>query len=88
MTNYPELAKTILEKSGGVANIAGVSHCATRLRLAVNDSDKVDVSGLENTPGIMGVIKRNDDIQFVIGTDVSNVYSEFIKLGNYKKMEK
>ncbi len=88
MTNYPELAKTILEKSGGVANIAGVSHCATRLRLAVNDSDKVDVSGLENTPGIMGVIKRNDDIQFVIGTDVSNVYSEFIKLGNYKKSGK
>ncbi len=88
MTNYPELAKTILEKSGGVANISGVSHCATRLRLTVNDVNKVDVSTLESTPGVMGVIKRNEDIQFVIGTDVGNVYSEFIKLGNYKKSGK
>ena len=39
--NYAEVAKVILEAIGGKDNVASAAHCATRLRLVLNDESKV-----------------------------------------------
>lgn len=85
MVKYNELAKKIFEECGGVENIGVVNHCATRLRLTLNDDSKINKEVIKNIPGVMGVVSRGQEIQVVIGTDVGNVYTEFVKLGNFKK---
>lgn len=83
-TNYKDLAKKILETAGGIENIAVVNHCATRLRLTLNSTQGI-AEKFKGMPGVMGVVERGQEFQIVIGTDVGNVYNEFIKLGNFKK---
>lgn len=85
MGGYENLAKQILEASGGIGNIAVVNHCATRLRLTLNEKSKLNENKLKSIKGVMGLVTRGTEIQVVIGTDVGNVYGEFIKLGNFKK---
>jgi beta-glucoside PTS system EIICBA component len=85
MNKYEKIAKDVLQASGGIENISGVNHCATRLRLTVNDKDKVKQDELKKIAGVLGVVARGDEFQLVIGTDVGNVYTEFVKLGNFKK---
>ena len=58
MTNYEQSAKDILQWCGGTDNVAGVSHCATRLRIAVNSGAKVNKEELEKVPGVMGIVER------------------------------
>lgn len=83
--SYKDMAKKFIAECGGVENIAVVNHCATRLRLTLNDQSKLSEEKLKSTPGVMGIVSRGKEIQIVIGTDVGNVYNEFIKLGNFKK---
>lgn len=83
--SYGDMAKNILSECGGVENIAVVNHCETRLRLTLNDENKISEEKLKNISGVMGIVSRGKEIQIVIGTDVGNVYSAFIKLGNFKK---
>ncbi|MDO5601500.1 MAG: PTS transporter subunit EIIC [Oscillospiraceae bacterium] len=85
MANYSELAKGILNECGGVENIAVVNHCATRLRLTLNDVAAMKEETLKAVPGVMGLVVRGQEVQIVIGTDVGSVYAAFIKLGNFKK---
>lgn len=86
--NMEQLAKKIFETVGGEDNISVVNHCATRLRLTLNDAEKVDCEAVKKIPGVMGLVKRDDEVQVIIGTDVGKVYSEFIKLGKFKKTGK
>ena len=37
----------LIELVGGRENIASVTHCLTRLRFVLNDTDKADVKALE-----------------------------------------
>ncbi len=85
MSKYTELAKSVLSDVGGVENVGGVNHCATRLRLTLNNVEQVNLESLKKLNGVMGVVSRGQEIQLVIGTDVGNLYQEFIKLGNFKK---
>ena len=43
-----EIAQTLLPLIGGKENIVSVMHCATRLRIVVNDKDKIQVKEVEN----------------------------------------
>ncbi len=85
MSKYTEFAKSVLSATGGIENVGGVNHCATRLRLTVNDVEKADLEALKQVAGVMGVVNRGQEVQLVVGTDVNNLYQEFIKLGNFKK---
>ena len=40
--NYPAVAKELLTLLGGKSNITALAHCATRLRLAVADEQKIE----------------------------------------------
>ncbi|MFA0350227.1 PTS transporter subunit EIIB, partial [Vibrio sp. 10N.222.55.C6] len=52
--NYPKIAKELLTLLGGKSNITALAHCATRLRLAVADQDKIDEQAIDNLEGVKG----------------------------------
>ena len=65
----------ILEGLGGKDNIANLDCCATRLRVTVKDSDKVN-DGLLKQSGAAGVIHKGTGVQVVYGPQVSVIKSE------------
>ena len=79
--NYRKCAEDIYSHLGGKENIASAAHCATRLRLAIVDSSKVDEKALENVEGVKGVFTSNGQLQLIIGTGtVNKVYDEFLSI--------
>lgn len=78
--NYSYLAKKILESLGGKNNIGDAYNCVTRLRVSVNDPDKVNEERIKQT-GVSGIVRAADKhYQIVIGPEVSNLMNEFNKL--------
>ncbi|MGL4106685.1 beta-glucoside-specific PTS transporter subunit IIABC [Clostridium sp. LP20] len=82
--NYENLAKSILEKVGGEKNVSNVTHCATRLRFNLKDVSKAKTDSLKKTKGVLGVVDNGPQYQIIIGSDVSNVYKEILKLGDFQ----
>ena len=78
-------AESILSGLGGKENIRDLDCCATRLRVTVEDADKVDEGALRST-GASGVIKKGNGIQIIYGPKVTVIKSE---LEEYiKRLEK
>ena len=87
--DYKKCAEEIYSCLGGKDNISSAAHCATRLRLVLVDSAKVDQKKLETIDGVKGVFTSNGQLQIIIGTGVVNkVYDEFIKVGDIKESSK
>ncbi|WP_075877365.1 PTS transporter subunit EIIB [Merdibacter massiliensis] len=82
--DYANIAKSIVEVSGGATNILNVSHCMTRLRLQLSDGSKLDMEKAKTIPGVINVIVQNGEYQFVIGQDVPSAYEEIIKIEGIK----
>ena len=51
LMNYKKSAEEILEAIGGEDNLDAMAHCATRLRLVLNDESKVDEETLSKMDG-------------------------------------
>src|SRR5690625_5060250 len=77
---FAMLGEKIYVGLGGKENIRTIDNCTTRLRIEVEDMDKVDQDKLKatNVPGINIVGKHN--IQVVVGTSVQFVADEMNKL--------
>ncbi|MGL4372755.1 MAG: PTS transporter subunit EIIB, partial [Turicibacter sp.] len=82
--NYKESASGILAAVGGESNVVSVMHCATRLRFQVKNLNRVDQGAVRKMKGVMGIQVKENQFQVIIGADVSNVYREIEKLGNFK----
>ncbi|WP_373599382.1 N-acetylglucosamine-specific PTS transporter subunit IIBC [Paraclostridium bifermentans] len=68
-----DLAKKYIEYLGGSENITKVDNCATRLRLELVDTDKMNEKGLKSI-GAKGVVKLNKtSAQVIVGTTVEFV---------------
>ncbi|MGG5318250.1 beta-glucoside-specific PTS transporter subunit IIABC [Enterococcus sp. AZ072] len=76
---YQSLARDIVKKLGGKANITEAYHCQTRLRFKLVDETKVDVEGLEDLDGVTKYIFNAGVHQVVIGTHVKDVFEEVEK---------
>lgn len=83
--DYAKTAKTVLEKVGGEKNVAGLTHCITRLRFVLKDSSIPKDSEIEKVPGVIRVVRQGGQYQVVIGNEVSNVYNELVKLGHFEE---
>lgn len=83
MANYKKLSKIAIEELGGESNISVVNHCATRLRLTLRNPNIINEEALKSIPEVMGVVKRGNELQLIIGTEVGNFYNEFVKVGNF-----
>lgn len=72
--DYKEMAKSIIMAVGGKNNVTHHYHCATRLRLNINDLNKVDYEKLDSISGVSGVVTKSDQVQIIIGDEVRYVY--------------
>jgi PTS system trehalose-specific IIC component len=70
----------LIELVGGKENIASVSHCLTRLRFVLNETEKADVKALEALAMVKGCFTNAGQFQVVIGTEVDEVYAVLIEL--------
>lgn len=77
VNKYNEMAKLALNNFGGLDNIEHISHCATRLRIDVVKASAVDIEKLKNLPDSAGAILRQNQIQIIIGPNVSDAYNAF-----------
>ncbi|EKU70717.1 glucose PTS transporter subunit IIA [Selenomonas sp. F0473] len=73
------VAKLIWKYVGGSGNVRSVEHCATRLRLIVNDKSVVDEKAIENIDGVKGQFFAAAQYQIILGTGfVDKVYDAFV----------
>ncbi|SDB81987.1 PTS system IIB component, Glc family /PTS system IIC component, Glc family [Pelagirhabdus alkalitolerans] len=70
-----ERAIKIIQGLGGQSNIKDVDNCATRLRVSVNNGEKVDKEDLKKT-GAHGVVVKGSGVQVIYGPHVTNIKSE------------
>lgn len=86
--NHKEVAQRIHEALGD-DNVATAAHCATRLRLVVNDESKIDQEALDNDPDLKGTFKANGQYQIIVGPgDVNKVFEEYTQIANIKPASK
>ncbi|MET2848464.1 PTS trehalose transporter subunit IIBC [Vibrio owensii] len=78
----------LIELVGGSDNIASVSHCLTRLRFVLNDTDKADTKQLDALPMVKGCFTNAGQFQVVIGTEVDEVYKALIELSGKSESSK
>lgn len=69
-----KLARLLVEKVGGKANIQDLTHCFTRLRFILRDDKKADKQTIERLEGVIQVVEVGGQFQVVIGSKVTDVY--------------
>ncbi|MDV7104680.1 sucrose-specific PTS transporter subunit IIBC [Vibrio sp. TH_r3] len=85
--NYPAVATKLLAALGGKENIQALAHCATRLRLALNDESLVDEKTIDSLDGVKGQFKVAGQYQIIFGSGIVNqVHAELAKLTNMQEM--
>lgn len=83
-TSAPE---AIVAAVGGPANIAHLTHCATRLRFQLNDASVVDTAAVEKIPGVMGAVPQSGDrYQVIIGGTVQTMFENIMALPEMKTL--
>ena len=74
--NYKKLAEDILQNVGGTGNVAGLTHCGTRLRFNLKEESRAKTEVIKKLKGVMGVVSSGDQYQIIIGSDVGSVFKE------------
>ncbi len=78
--NYAALARSVIAALGGVDNISAVTHCMTRLRFVIKDDQLIDSPTLKTIPGVLGVVRSDNQCQVIIGNTVSQAFQEVVSL--------
>ncbi|MDO4716980.1 MAG: beta-glucoside-specific PTS transporter subunit IIABC [Propionibacteriaceae bacterium] len=73
--DFDKLADDIVMGVGGVANIKGARHCATRVRMELRDESKANTEAIKALPGVVTVVQSGGQYQVVIGNDVPQVFA-------------
>lgn len=76
--NYRDIAQDILQEIGGKSNIESLTHCFTRLRFILKNSEGIDRKKIERVPGVVSVVESGGQLQIVIGTKVKKIYDEMM----------
>lgn len=69
---YEVIVQQVIELAGGKKNILGIAHCATRLRLVLEDNDRADLKNMENVDLVKGVFVAGDQVQIIFGAGLVN----------------
>ena len=79
--DFKKTAKSILEYIGGKENVISAAHCATRLRLVLQDDKKINLKKIEELELVKGNFNNGGQFQIILGTGiVDQVYKEFSEL--------
>lgn len=75
-----KIARQLLPLLGGKQNIASAAHCATRLRLVLNDDALANKKAIGELEGVKGCFQNAGQMQIIFGTGLVNkVYAAFIQ---------
>ena len=84
---YQKISKEILESIGGLENIQGAAHCATRLRIVLKDLSLAKTDKLENIDLVKGCFIAGSQLQLIFGAGtVNEVYKVFAKEAKLENM--
>lgn len=84
---YTQISQAIVEAVGGMDNIAGSAHCATRLRIVLKDNDRADMERLDNIDLCKGTFMAGSQLQMIFGAGlVNDVYDVFSKYTHTENM--
>lgn len=84
---YDQMAKAVLEKVGGKANVTFVTHCMTRLRFNLKDNSVVNMEEMKQIDGVIGAQFTGTQLQIILGPAVEEVYKCVCNLGNFETTE-
>ncbi|UQS81784.1 glucose PTS transporter subunit IIA [Bombilactobacillus folatiphilus] len=76
--DYSQIAQQLIQAVNGKDNITDVYHCATRLRVVVQNPQQVNQEALAQIPGIKGVVVKGNEIQNFVGTKVDQYYNQLL----------
>lgn len=77
---FDAFSDDVLKLIGGKQNAMEAFHCATRLRINLNDTSKVDKDALNDLDLVKGVNINRNQLQLIIGPGlVEDVTNEFVK---------
>lgn len=82
--DYVQICTDIIVTCGGESNIANVTHCMTRLRIQLHDETRINKDEAKKISGVIDLIVRGGEYQFVIGQDVPALFAEFKKRDGIK----
>ena len=84
---YLEISKQIVACIGGMENIQGTAHCATRLRIVLQDNSLADIEKLEDINKVKGAFIAGNQLQLIFGAGVVNdVYDVFAEYTHTQNM--
>nr|WP_314464720.1 PTS glucose/sucrose transporter subunit IIB [uncultured Clostridium sp.] len=69
--NYDALAKDIIREIGGKENVQRLTHCITRLRFILKDSELPKTEGIKKMDGVLGVVIQGGQYQVIVGNELS-----------------
>ncbi|MBT1170862.1 PTS glucose transporter subunit IIA [Bifidobacterium sp. SO4] len=76
-----DIAQGIVEAVGGTSNITDLTHCATRLHMALADPGRTNPGRIEAVSGVLGAFPRaGGRYQIIIGGAVASVYERIMGL--------
>ena len=81
-SKYDGLARIIIQNVGGKENITSLTHCVTRLRFRLKDESKANTEILEETDGVIKVLRSGGQYMVVIGNQVADVYDAVCAVGH------
>ena len=70
--NVTSVANELIPLLGGKENIVSAAHCATRLRLVLQDDNKINKNAIEQVDGVKGCFSNAGQIQIIFGTGIVN----------------
>lgn len=83
---YIKISEKIVSCVGGLENIQGTAHCATRLRIVLKDNNAADIEKLENIEKVKGAFIAGNQLQLIFGAgtvnDVYEVFAEYTHTEN------
>lgn len=83
--DYGITARELVKELGGDDNIINVTHCATRLRFILKDTEKVNSDKVRRIPGVITTVIAGGQYQVVIGNHVKDAYEKVLGLVNIKE---
>lgn len=87
--NHKDVAEQLVPLLGGEDNILSGAHCATRLRLVIEDEGKVDKAAIEELDGVKGAFSSSGQFQVIFGTGtVNKVFTHFAPLAGISEGDK
>ncbi|QWW20666.1 PTS transporter subunit EIIC [Schaalia sp. 19OD2882] len=87
--DHAKVAADVVRAVGGASNISAAAHCATRLRLVIADSTKIDQAALDAQEDLKGTFAAGGMFQIIVGPgDVDIVYRHMVSDHGVREVSK